>query len=65
MPEKQLVMYSRSKFMCPYVRIAERVFRKYGLDYAEVDIDRDHAARQRVLSWTGFLSSFGTYNCDC
>jgi glutaredoxin len=42
--------------MCPYVRIAERVFQKYNIAYVEVDIDQDNGAKQRVQNWTGFLS---------
>lgn len=53
---KQLVMYTRSAFVCPYVRIAERVFQTHDIDYVEVDIDQDDTAKQRVLDWTGFLS---------
>lgn len=56
MSTNRLVMYSRSAFMCPYVKIAERVFKKYSVEYTEVDIDQDEAARQRVINWTGFLS---------
>lgn len=53
---KLLVMYTRSAFVCPYVRIAERVIHKYDIDYTQVDIDQDSAAQQHVLDWTGFLS---------
>ncbi|PJF44195.1 MAG: hypothetical protein CUN55_05240 [Phototrophicales bacterium] len=56
MAEQQLVMYTRSAFVCPYVKIAERVLKKHGVNYIEVDIDQDEDARQRVLHWTGFLS---------
>ncbi|NDJ85534.1 MAG: glutaredoxin family protein [Chloroflexi bacterium] len=56
MPDKQIVMYVRSEFICPYVKIAERVLRKHELPYREVDIDTDNEARQRVRAWTGFLS---------
>jgi glutaredoxin len=49
-------MYTRSAFVCPYVRIAERVIQKHNIAYIEVDIDQDHIAKQRVLDWTGFLS---------
>lgn len=56
MSDNRLVMYTRSAFICPYVKIAERVFKKHDVEYVEVDIDQDDAARQRVLDWTGFLS---------
>lgn len=56
MSTNRLVMYTRSAFICPYVKIAERVFKKYNVAYTEVDIDQDEAARQRVIEWTGFLS---------
>lgn len=56
MDDKHLVMYTRSSFLCPYVVIAERIFKKYDIAYESVDIDTDEAAKQRVLNWTGFLS---------
>ena len=56
MQNKQLVMYTRSTFLCPYVSIAERVFHKHNIDYITVDIDTNEEARQRVLNWTGFMS---------
>lgn len=56
MTDHRLVMYTRSAFMCPYVRIAERVFKKYNIEVATVDIDQDAEAKQRVIDWTGFLS---------
>jgi len=52
---KELVMYSRS-FGCPFVSIARRVLEEHDVPYREILIDRDEAAKQRVLDWTGFLS---------
>lgn len=51
----ELVMYSRT-IGCPYVTIAKRVLHEYDVPYREIYIDRDPAAKQRVLDWTGFLS---------
>lgn len=51
----ELVMYSRT-FGCPFITLAKRVLDDQGVAYREVYIDRDMAARQRVLDWTGFLS---------
>ncbi len=53
--EKEIVMYSRT-YGCPYVRTAERVFRQYGVVYREIHVNRDPAAKQRVVGWTGFES---------
>ena len=55
MPDKELVMYSRS-FGCPYVTIAKRVLHEYRVPYREIMIDKDELAKDRVLDWTGFLS---------
>jgi glutaredoxin len=52
---KELVMYSRTTG-CPFITLAKRVLDDYGIAYREIFIDRDEAARQRVLRWTGFLS---------
>lgn len=52
---KHIVMYSRT-LGCPFISVARRVFEDYALDYEEIFIDEDMAARQRVLQWTGFLS---------
>ncbi|MGQ9907791.1 MAG: glutaredoxin family protein [Candidatus Flexifilum sp.] len=52
---KRLVMYVRST-PCPFMTVARRVLQDYQVDYTEVFIDRDEAARRRVLEWTGFLS---------
>lgn len=52
---KELVMYTRT-FGCPYVSIARRVLEEHHIPYREVFIDQDNAARERVLTWTGFLS---------
>jgi glutaredoxin len=52
---KELVMYTRSS-ACPFVSLAKRVLSEYKVAYRELFIDRDDAARQRVVEWTGFLS---------
>ena len=52
---KQLVMYSRTTG-CPFITVAKRVLDDHALSYHEIFIDKDMAARQRVLEWTGFLS---------
>ena len=54
MPNK-LVMYTR-RMGCPFVSIAKRVLGEHAVSYEEVFIDKDPAARQRVLDWTGFQS---------
>jgi glutaredoxin len=51
----ELVMYARTS-ACPFVTLAKRVLKDYQVEYREVFIDRDEAARRRVLEWTGFLS---------
>ena len=48
-------MYART-MSCPFVTLAKRVLADYGVPYREIYIDRDEAARKRVLEWTGFLS---------
>lgn len=55
MTEKTLIMYSRT-FGCPFITLAKRVLNDYGVPYREIMIDKDPAAKQRVLDWTGFLS---------
>jgi glutaredoxin len=55
MPQKELVMYSRSS-PCPFVSIAKQVLAKEGVQYREIHIDRDEQARKRVVGWTGFES---------
>lgn len=52
---KHLVMYSRTTG-CPFITVAKRVLDDYGISYEEIFIDKDMDARQRVLTWTGFLS---------
>lgn len=52
---REIVMYSRS-LSCPFVTLAKRVLSDHALAYREIHIDKDPAARQRVLDWTGFLS---------
>lgn len=52
---KELVMYSRT-LSCPFINLAKRVLNDYHVSYREIYIDKDEAARQRVLTWTGFLS---------
>lgn len=52
---KELVMYARTS-SCPFVSLAKRVLDAHHVPYREIYIDRDGAARQRVLDWTGFLS---------
>jgi len=51
----ELVMYSRT-YGCPYVTIAKRVLQDYDIPYREIFIDLDAHAKERVLTWTGFLS---------
>lgn len=55
MPDKELVMYSRS-YGCPFVTAAKRVLDEYDIAYREIMIDKDETAKQRVVNWTGFLS---------
>jgi len=52
---KEIVMYSRSSG-CPFMTIARRVLNEHDIAYRELFIDKDTAARERVLKWTGFLS---------
>lgn len=52
---RRLVMYGRTTG-CPFITVAKRVLADYGVNYHEIMIDKDDEARQRVLSWTGFLS---------
>lgn len=52
---KTLVMYTRTAG-CPFVTLAKRVLSDYGVPYHEVFIDKDNAAREHVLAWTGFAS---------
>jgi glutaredoxin len=54
-PAYDLLMYSRS-YGCPFITSAKRVLDNYGLSYREIMIDRDPAARDRVVAWTGFQS---------
>lgn len=54
--KKILVMYTGSTFICPYVKIAQRLLSEHNIPYETVDIDRDDMARARVQNWTGFLS---------
>ncbi len=55
MPNKELVMYSRTTG-CPYITTAKRVLTAHEIPYREIFIDRDEQAKARVLEWTGFLS---------
>lgn len=55
MAEYELVMYTRTR-PCPYVRAAKRVLERENVDYREIFIDQDDAARKRVETWTGFQS---------
>lgn len=54
-PQYELVMYTRTSG-CPFVGMAKRVLRDYGLPYREIFIDLDDAADARLQSWTGFRS---------
>jgi glutaredoxin len=53
--EHQLVIYVRSR-SCPFVSTALTVLRRYEVPYREVNIDDDPVAKDRLLSWVGFLS---------
>ncbi len=53
--DRELVMYTRT-MGCPYISIARSVLRRTEVPYREVNIDRDAAAKQRLLEWTGHLS---------
>ncbi len=52
---KELVMYLRTS-SCPFVSLAKRVLNDYQVPYREVNIDKDQESRERVLTWTGFMS---------
>ncbi|MCS6837134.1 MAG: glutaredoxin family protein [Anaerolineae bacterium] len=52
---RRLVMYSRTSG-CPFITVAKRILDDYRVPYEEIFIDRDDAARARVIAWTGFLS---------
>lgn len=53
--DKELLMYGRS-YGCPYISVAKRVFDDHALTYREIHIDKDEAAKARVIEWTGFQS---------
>jgi glutaredoxin len=50
-----LVMYSRT-YGCPFISVARRTLNKHAIVYQEIMIDLEPEARERVLTWTGFLS---------
>ena len=52
---RELVMYTRTSG-CPFVSVARRVLQQKNVPYREVFIDLDIEARERVKTWTGFLS---------
>jgi glutaredoxin len=52
---RKLVMYTRT-MGCPFVSTAKRVLADRAVPYAEVYIDRDPRAKQRLLEWVGYLS---------
>lgn len=52
---RELIMYSRT-FGCPFISVARRVLKDYGVEYREIFIDKDPEASARVREWTGFLS---------
>jgi glutaredoxin len=54
-PPYELIFYTRTAG-CPFVTVAKKVLGDYAVPYREIMIDRDEAARARVLAWTGFLS---------
>lgn len=52
---KQLVFLTRT-FGCPMATLARRVLDDHGVGFREVFYDQDPAWRERLLTWTGFLS---------
>lgn len=52
---KEIVMYGRS-YGCPYMTIAKMVFEEHAVEFREIFIDKDAAAENRVVKWTGFKS---------
>jgi glutaredoxin len=55
MTDRELVVYART-YGCPYQNVAMRVFTRYDVPHRMIWIDRDKAAMQRVVAWTGFKS---------
>lgn len=53
--DRELVMYTRT-MGCPYISIARSVLKRTEVPYREVNIDRDPAAKERLLAWAGHLS---------
>jgi len=51
----RLVVYVRSSF-CPDVARWRRWVAEHPLEHLEIDIDRDDAAYEKVLAWTGHES---------
>ncbi len=52
---KTLVVYIRRAY-CPDVRRAQDYLAKHSIPHRVIDTDADPAARERVRTWTGFLS---------
>jgi glutaredoxin 3 len=38
---------------CPYCIAAKNLLRRKGVDFVEIDVDRDHAVRARMVERTG------------
>ena len=52
---RELVMYSRRQ-PCPWVTLAKQTLQLHGVTWRELLIDEDEDARNRLLTWVGFLS---------
>ena len=52
---RELVMYSRRQ-PCPWVTLAKQALQLHGVAWRELLIDEDEDARNRLLTWVGFLS---------
>lgn len=53
--DRELVMYVRT-FGCGYITLARQELNRAGIPFREINIDRDPAAKERLLAWTGYLS---------
>ncbi len=55
MTTRRLIVYIRGTF-CPDVRRTRDFLAAHAVTHEEIDAERDLAAKERVIGWTGFMS---------
>jgi len=60
--QKNIIMYTTS--WCPDCRAAKRYLSSKGLQWQEIDIEKEEGAAEKVVAWSGGYQTVPTFDIE-